>query len=605
MRTTSNLYQFVIGIGYIIASIYMFIPLTGPVSYGQLSLALIIFVVVARITYRYKINFEFDIESLIWSIVFSFFQALNKAFAMNYSLTPYKDNFGTFFIQVIIGMVFSYPIFYLCKMYITNNDSPKVINIESGSDKMKIKYWQILLIFIVVWITFIVFSLPISISNDAMDELLQFASYNQMIDLHIPLNNHHPVFDTMILGILFKMGLFIHNSFAFGVLFIALVQTISTAIGFSFIIYQLAKSDVSIFLKWFFFIMMLLSPMWINLNGTIVKDNLLLLPLVFWFYIYSLLIIDKAKVTETAMILFFLLSVIVSLMRPNTFYVVAISLVSLFFLDSNKLFRLKLLILTFTTVLAVLGYNSVINSTGIIPAKSVEMMSVPLQQTARTIKNHDVSLNKKERKIVDNIIAPQSIKYYNPQVSDPIKGSYNWDGKNLEFNKKLKEFLPIWLKLGIRYPKTYFEATYANIFGYINVTHRDSGQGQVLFTNYDAVLKISDAFKLKNEYMTQEQVNQKNNIAHNFTKILNAPIVNIYQNIGLWSWFLIYIFTTSLVRFKSYKRNVLLVLPSVLTLGTLFLSPVNGLNRYYIPIFIMIPIIIVSFKIINIKLEKD
>ena len=605
MNVTSKLYRSLIGLIYLVVSIYMFVPLNNAVSIGQLSMSIIFFMIVVTLTYQYKIKFKFDIGSFIWSVMFSFFQVLNKSFAIDYSLSAYHNNFSEFIVQIMIGILFSYPIFYLSKLYIMQKLTHDLMITISKNVSREIRYWQVLLLFLCVWIFFLCIQLPINISNDAVDELQQFASHNQLIKLQIPLNNHHPVFDTMIMGVLFKVGQSIHDSFTFGILFIALVQTVINAASFAFVTYKLFKSEISTLLKYFFSIMMLLSPMWLNLNTTIVKDNLLLTPLILWFYLFSQLIVDRKKVTNVGLIVFLILSITISLMRPNTFYVVIVSLVSLLLLEGDKFFRFEVVLLSLITIITVSVYNNALSGTKIVPAKSVEMMSVPLQQTARVMRYHKVILNKKEQKAIDDIIAPNSIKDYNPQVSDPIKGSYNWNGKNLDFNKKFKAFLPVWLKLGLKYPKTYFEATYANIFGYINIVHRDSGQGEVLFTNYGAVSQVTNSFNLKNDYMSQKQVNIKNNRAHQFIKILNAPIINIYQNMGLWSWFLIYVFITGLFHFKLHKREMVLVLPSLLTLGTLLLSPVNGLNRYYIPIFLMLPIIIINFKIINTRSERD
>nr|WP_224132097.1 DUF6020 family protein [Leuconostoc gasicomitatum] len=605
MNLTSKLYRSLIGLIYLVVSIYMFVPLNKNVSMGQFSISIIFFLTVVTLTYQHKITFRFDIGSFIWSMIFSFFQVLNKSFTIDYSLGAYHNNYSEFIVQAMIGILFSYPIFYISKLYIMKKLTHNLMTTVPNNMSRNTRYWQVLLLFLFIWILFLYIQLPINISNDAKNELQQFASYNQLIKLQVPLNNHHPVFDTMIMGFIFKVGKSIHNSFSFGILFIALVQTVISAASFAFVTYKLFKSDVSSLLKWFFSTMLLLSPMWLNLNATIVKDNLLVAPLIFWFYIFSQLVIDRKKVTNLSLIVFFLLSIIISLMRPNTFYVVIVSLVALLLLDRDKVFCFKIIVISLLTMLTVSGYNDVLSRTEIIPAKNVEMMSVPLQQTARVMRYHKVILNKKEQRIIDAIIEPNSIKNYNPQVSDPIKGSYNWNGKNSDFNKKFKAFLPVWLKLGLKYPKTYFEATYANIFGYLNVIHRDSGQGQVLFTHYDVASQITKSFRLKSDYTSPEQVRIKNNMAHQFIKILNAPVFNIYQNLGLWSWFIVYIFVTGLLHFKLYKREMLLVLPALLTLGTLFLSPVNGLNRYYIPIFLMLPLIAISFKTIDTKWERD
>lgn len=608
MKKKNNLYTLLKYFIYLCVSLIVFTPLNGQMNLSAVSSSLFFFVVVVFLKTKHNVKFTMDYGVIGWAIVFAFFQTLNKSFALDYSLKFYQENQIAFIFQFIIGILFSYPIFELAKYLFYQNKSGNKLGVGHAQKQWNLfsnlKYWHIYLLFLVMGCVLVLFQQPINVSNDAADELMQFSSYTKLIDLNIPLNNHHPVFDTMVLGLVFKSGLRLTGDFSLSILIMSLIQTAVNATGFAFLSFKLCKSHINYFLKLIFTIMMLVSPMWVNLNATIVKDNLLIVPLIFWFYYFSKIIISRKKIQNHEWIIFAILSILVSLIRPNMFYVMILSLIALNIFSLKKVYNLKVFGVLLALTVFIFSYNHILSSSSVVPAKTVEMLSVPLQQTARTIKYNNVTLSKADLSAVNGVMDITKIQNYNPQVSDPIKGSYNWAGRNKLFTKNFKNYLPVWLKIGIKYPLSYFEATYANTFGYINILSRNSGQGEVLFSNYVTNNNFSKYFGVK-QYMSLNITNKKNLLNHKFIGILHWPIFNIYHNIGMWSWVIIYIFINAFWHLKTFKKEFMIVLPSILTLGTLIMSPVNGLNRYYIPIFLMLPLIVISIQKIRIESEMD
>ena len=74
----------------------------------------------------------------------------------------------------------------------------------------------------------------------------------------------------------------------------------------------------------------------------------------------------------------------------------------------------------------------------IAPGSEKEMLSVPLQQMARLLKEHGSQVSKKDKEIIEYVMCPGEdysvlVKRYNPRQSDPVKYSYNL---NLTENEK-------------------------------------------------------------------------------------------------------------------------------------------------------------------------
>ena len=67
---------------------------------------------------------------------------------------------------------------------------------------------------------------------------------------------------------------------------------------------------------------------------------------------------------------------------------------------------------------------------------------------------------------------------YNPILSDPVKFNFN----NEYFSENKSEFISIWLKLFVKYPKDYIEAFISNSYGYYYPEVRNSVVSRVTMT---------------------------------------------------------------------------------------------------------------------------
>ena len=79
------------------------------------------------------------------------------------------------------------------------------------------------------------------------------------------------------------------------------------------------------------------------------------------------------------------------------------------------------------------------------PGGIQEALSLPFQQTARYVKEHEEEVTQEEKKAIKGVIAYNKLgKYYNPKISDPVKATY----KKKATTKDLTAYLKVWVQQG-------------------------------------------------------------------------------------------------------------------------------------------------------------
>lgn len=59
------------------------------------------------------------------------------------------------------------------------------------------------------------------------------------------------------------------------------------------------------------------------------------------------------------------------------------------------------------------------------PGGIQEALSLPFQQTARYVKEHEEEVTQEEKEAIKGVLAYNKLgKYYNPKISDPVKATY-------------------------------------------------------------------------------------------------------------------------------------------------------------------------------------
>ena len=425
----------------------------------------------------------------------------------------------------------------------------------------------------------------------------------------IPLDDAHPFMHTVLVSAIIKIGTVIFGSTYYGIGFYAFIQMAVIAFGISYIIYYMAKRNIPFGIRLLALAFYGLNPIIAVWSITIVKDvwMTLFLSLYMLFTIDIIYSPNQFFASKKKMILF-VINIIVILFAKNTGVYMLILTLPILFVYAKRYWK-KLLVLCMVCFVFFGGVRAVVMPQLEISKGHVrEMLSVPLQQIARTVKYHDADLDENEKAIINEILPYEKIaELYNPDLSDNIKNSLNEE----TFKGDIFKYFKLWMKLGIKHPKTYLESFLANTFGYWHIEtdiiylRGADYEGRVYYIDEDTGEGIMETFD--ENFEQNKELNPFNDVRRNFytfinTYIKNIPILNLVFNIA--SYFgLAFILFGVILNKREYKLIPLFMIIAAVFILAL-ISPVNGEMRYAYTVVFAMPIFTV-FTLFSNKLKSE
>jgi len=262
------------------------------------------------------------------------------------------------------------------------------------------------------------------------------------------------------------------------------------------------------------------------------------------------------------------------------------------------------LITVFALTLAGMGLLSVASkSLGAVQGDRREMLSVPIQQLARTYVYHsgndpalngDDTLDDASKGLINEFFLYESADLYRPDISDPVKRNTNtWVVTN-----KTAEFIKVYTGLFFRYPSDYINAFLALNAGFIDITdethaHINEIEGEVglgyVQTRWEENSLTPKGFYKDSKW---ESFYEKADKWADGNDHLKIPVVKYIFMPGIYLW--IYLFAT-VYAFKFKKKHGAFMLSLI---GgyylTMFFGPCVQL-RYIYPVMISAPFILLMF----------
>ena len=464
---------------------------------------------------------------------------------------------GSYFVfSVILQLIYS-------KLDEYRNDNK--LNIDFNISKKR-SFFFIILCWTPYWLAFS----PAILTPDSISQI------KQVLQLE-PLVNHHPVIHTMTIKCLYTiitaLGVTSINT-VIGI--ISLIQMIFMAIVFSIItyfIYKKSKSKVLLYISVLFYAIIPFNAyysitIWKDITHAAVTSILLIIIL---DYLDGQSLDDKTKYFN--LFLIFILGCAFCLYRSNGYYAYILWLIPL----SVFTYKHKQITLMIVVVISILVSSYIKGplyaSFGIRNASCFESLSIPAQQIAYVIKNNR-QLSSEEYYYLGKIIDLKRVpEIYQPYISDNIKGNcYN---EEFFLNHK-QQYLKIWFKIGIKYPKDY-------IIAWINQT-RGYWYPNISYWVYAKGVYDND-IGLQNTPLAFRKVIDK----ISFEKVYGLAS---FYNVAFYTWILIAMFVYAV--FKKMWYTVL----SCSLLGGIFISlllgtPVYAEFRYYYSVIASLPLVLV------------
>ncbi|MCM1038425.1 MAG: DUF6020 family protein [Ruminococcus sp.] len=308
---------------------------------------------------------------------------------------------------------------------------------------------------ILCWIPVLLAVYPGFFVYDAQDEYLQVASRT--------FTTHHPLVHVLMLGGIICAVHKVTDSYNMGIACYMIVQMVLVAGSFTGLLIWLRKKRVSIAicltaLLYFAFFPVIVMFTLCSAKDTIFTAALLLLLLAMLEMGISAEVFFSSKIWR----LFFVLSALTMLLfRKNGIYAFAVMVPVL--LLYHKKYRKKLGILLAAVFVSYFLVNTTL--TFVLDAHSEEnqeMLTVPIQQLARTYKFNQEAFDEEDIIALHEILPEEALELYNPKLSDPVKIHFD----NQAFMADKSRYMRMWLKIGLRKPLSYINAWLVNSYGF-------------------------------------------------------------------------------------------------------------------------------------------
>lgn len=458
------------------------------------------------------------------------------------------------------------------------------------------------LILLLCWLPYIIIFYPGSANPDVGDQLGQFfhnstmcwtAKYVNLVNPERSLwNNHHPVFHTLILGLFVEFGKNIGHK-TIGLFCLTMIQIILMIGVFAYIILYLKKVNVNKKIVRIIFVFYALWPLAPLTTLSLCKDTffticVLIATIMLFHMLKSPVDFYENKKNLIGLIIVFIL---MGLFRNNGLYLLIVALPIFLLIGKGARKRIFVSFLIPIIFLGVFMPKVVFRAAQIAPGSEKEMLSVPLQQVARVLKEHEKKISTKDKKIIENTMCPGRdyhflIQVYNPRFADPVKATYN----KQQTAKQKQDFLKVWKKYLFRYPGVYIQAAINNNYEYFYYERYGKG---VLY--YNGITVEKEYFLGMENSPRTKAIRSK--IWNTMYSIKENPYIGWIFNIGFYMNIFIIIMVYALIK-KKYKTIAAFSL-IILNMGINLIGPIVYMRYAYF--FIMSIPLILGF----IQDEKD
>ncbi len=415
------------------------------------------------------------------------------------------------------------------------------------------KLWLIsFLLILAVWLIWIIVYYPASADYDAEWQIGSFLGLR-------PRSNHHPWFSSCVTGICYLIGKHICND-NLGMFLYILLRAGVMALIYSRCVVLLRKSGF-IWGGYCALLFYAVTPVWGAYAKQPFKDTFCA-ALFCWYTIRLILLIkdlyQKRKPGLRGCLGYAISSLLVSLFRNNYIYVVIPVTLILLIVCLIRRYGWQRMVCIFFGVVLYFSFDFCITRFGGIESTEArEALSIPFQQTARTVRDHRAEISKEDREAIDRLLPFDELgENYDPVISDPVKNAARAEATKADYAGYFK----VWLKEFFEHPLTYAEATLAGTYGYDTFSAElpAGGKGNVGMVILDQINKDPGAHF--NEWFDFHYVDafaagrrKLESFYHYWNRI---PLLNLTNTIPAYTWLIVLITVYLLM-----KRKGTLLLP--------------------------------------------
>ena len=441
-------------------------------------------------------------------------------------------------------------------------------------------------IILLLWVPVFLAYYPSVFAYDAEAQFYQYLAHDY--------STHHPLIHTLFLGTFFKLGETLFGSYSAGMALHSIVQMLMMAAIFGYTMMELYRAETLWVMRLVLLIFYALFPANSILSISTTKDvlfsGLVLLYVVKLYQWCS----GEYKRTKSFLPVFVTISVLMLLFRNNAVYAYLAAQPFVYFLwkksaDGLQPERKYYVIAVAATLILSCAANAGLKAVTCAESGSPrEMLSVPLQQMARTRVWHEEEIDSSlQEELNEYLPAEWVFAAYNPHLADPVKN-------RAVIHNNPAGLIKTWLRLGLRFPMSYVDAFLDNSVGYWYIADKshaeiygigtESGFG---YLSTDNRTMPAGCEIVEHSYLPALRTFMERLISDNeYQKI---PVVSVIFAPAFYWWLLCLYMTFCLYR-KEYKM-LIPVLFLLMYYFTLLLSP-TVLIRYMYPFVVSVPTIL-------------
>lgn len=391
-------------------------------------------------------------------------------------------------------------------------------------------------------------------------------------------SNHHPFWHTMIINACMKFGTLLFSDINSACAVFSVFQILSMAAVFAFLVMTMYQAGIS--RGWLIATAAgyMLLPYHIMFSFSMWKDILFAGTVaLFGCSLYRMIKGIGSGVTNYITLVIGTIGF--GLLRSNGWVALLVTFIFSVFLlwkKHRKVLFVILGLLVFTFIMK----HPVLQWLNVKQPDTVEYLSIPAQQIARTLSEYAELTEDEEKKIEKIMSIEEARDNYEPHISDPIKDVLRRTNQKYLTKHKM-DYLKLWFQLGCRYPEQYLNAWIDQTKGYWN------GGGY----NY----YVAETSVYYNDYEISEMENKgavsdvlSRWIEFFFDDTLFVPL----RSIGLHVWIVILALFVSVI---ERRKTCIIPISLVAIILTLLIStPVSSEFRYAYSVFALFPFVMLT-----------
>lgn len=485
----------------------------------------------------------------------------------------------------VVGISFVILLFFILLFDIIISDS-----INSNIHVTPHVFFKVFILLMLFWTYPLILSFPANMNWDAWYQMQQFWRFS-------PFNTHQPIIHTLLMGTCTLVGYLFGNSSA-GLFLFVFFQTIIYGLVISYSFELLEKIKTPNWLKALYLFSCCFSPYYVNSANSVIKDSLYSI-----FFLLGMIEMIYALLDVEAFVskkLHWILSIIsifgIISLRSNGIYIfIPIAIVIIYGITKKYKKTIPIICVKIAAILLIpvgglclfnFGFEAAVSE--VQKVSIAESLSLPFQQTARTVLYHGESVTEEEYKVIDSVLEYGMLaETYDPRISDPVKELF----KEECTREELINYLGTWVKMGIKHPLTYIETVINQNYGLFYLKRDNSS----VFLEYLAEGELSAKFENSIglfEYDGFEK--QKEYLEKWYMLMFSLPIIGILSHPAFYMYVLLGI---TVIAIKNRKQELqLLLVPMLLTVCFIIIGPVFQWHpRYAFPIIYCIPVVVAYY----------